>query len=267
MLMAKKKTGTAKTVSKPYLTGRPTDRRTLKQALRFAGMLIIMSILYLMAGAFAPPAAVVRVVINAAVLVLVYLLFWNFGVSTGTEDVTTGETLYMRREHQTVVTAEEEATCFHRLKGFIPPLLGTVPIFLCALVLAFIAQKVMYGVGPLPSWISNLSSRSEIYEPLAFYTEAHPLTLETVLRFLVRICLMPFVSMIGAENTGAMLTLERVSPLLVLLPALVHGIGYLRGPSVRSRMHSSIAANNRKRARREKKQRELRLKPKQEHLN
>jgi hypothetical protein len=71
----------------------------------------------------------------------------------------------------------------------------------------------------------------------------------------------------AAASNGAMLTLERVSPLLVLLPALVHGIGYLRGPSVRSRMHSSIAANNRKRARREKKQRELRLKPKQEHLN
>ena len=265
--MTKKKTGAARVVTKPYLTGKPTDKRTVKQAFRFAGMLIIMAILFLMAGAFAPSVTVLRVAINAAVLVLVYLLFWNFGATSGTEDVTTGETLYMRKEHQTVVTADEEATCFHRLKGFVAPLLGTLPIFLCALVLAFIAQKVMYGVGPLPSWISNLSSRSEIAEPLAFYMKASPLSLETVLRFLVRIALMPYVGMVGADNADMMLTLERVSPLLVLLPALVHGIGYQRGPAVRSRMHSDIAANNRKRACKEKKQRELRLKPKQEHLN
>ena len=81
---------------------------------------------------------------------------------------------------------------------------------------------------------------------------------------------MPFISMCGAENKDIILIVEKLSPVLVLLPALAYGIGYLQGPAMRKRVHTEIAANRRKRMLREKRERKARIaiKPKEpEQLN
>jgi hypothetical protein len=75
---------------------------------------------------------------------------------------------------------------------------------------------------------------------------------------IVRVAVMPFVSLVGAENRDGMLLVERLSPLLVLLPAAAYGTGYLQGRKERTKIHTGIAQSNQKRIRREKKARKAR---------
>ena len=49
------------------------------------------------------------------------------------------------------------------------------------------------------------------------------------------------------------LLLERLSPLILLLPAAVYGTGYRTGKKIRTRIHTVISENDRKRVRKEKK--------------
>ena len=134
-----------------------------------------------------------------------------------------------------------------------------MPFFLIALVFAVTTQKQVTGAGVLPSWTQVYLRRTEIGAPLTAYTEVGGLAISDMLRIFVRIAVMPFVSLAGAENTDGVLLVERLSPLLLLLPALASGIGYLQGVSVRTRVHTEIAENRKKRARREKKARKDRL--------
>ena len=67
------------------------------------------------------------------------------------------------------------------------------------------------------------------------------------LRLIVRIAVMPFVSMAGAENKEMLLLIERISPLLVLLPGMAFGFGYTQGPARRKLIHTEIANNTKKR--------------------
>ena len=93
---------------------------------------------------------------------------------------------------------------------------------------------------------------------MASYTETVPLTVADILRVVVRISLMPFVSMVGGSNKDLMLTLERLSPVLILLPAAAYGTGYLGGKAARTRIHSEIEENKKKKNRRERKTRTAR---------
>ena len=50
-----------------------------------------------------------------------------------------------------------------------------------------------------------------------------------------------------------MLAIERISPLILLLPAAAYGTGYISGKSVRTRIHTTISENEKKRIRRDNK--------------
>ena len=91
------------------------------------------------------------------------------------------------------------------------------------------------------------------------YTVREGMSAVDVIRIIVRICVMPFVSMAGAENRDAMLMVERLSPLLVLLPAIAYGTGYLQGQKERTRIHTGIAESRKNRARKEKRARKARM--------
>ena len=94
------------------------------------------------------------------------------------------------------------------------------------------------------------------------------MTLTAFCRIVIRMLLMPLVAIVGTTNFDGLLLLERISPVLVLIPAVVYGWGYSRGPQVRARVHTSIAASKRKRARKEKRmQRERRMRNEPEQLN
>ena len=69
---------------------------------------------------------------------------------------------------------------------------------------------------------------------------------------------MPFVSMCGAENRELLLFVERISPLIVMIPAAAYGTGYLQGPARRRKVLTEIEENARKRRIREKRERRAR---------
>lgn len=246
-------------VAKPYLKGALLDERSLPASLRFFGLEVAMTVAFLLLGALGlSDLMVLRIIINAGVLTLVYVLFYNGGLGRGTADVALGETLYVREQNGNMIDAAEQKRAFHIGKGWLIGLLGSLPLLLCAVVLALTAEKQMSGLGVLPSWVTGLMTRSEVSDALGYMQASSPMTLPIFVRMIVRMAIMPYISMVGLEASDTLLLVERISPLLVLLPAFLWGLGYIRGRNVRAMVHTSIAKNNRKRARREKKQREAR---------
>lgn len=258
-----------KIVTKPYLQGRMLDQHLLSGGLKFLGAQVMMAFVFLLLSTLLMVSnRVLCLILNAVILCACYLLFYNSGAGKGEADVTLGETLYMRQENGHAVTQEEKRGCYHKLKGFARGLVGTLPLLVCAVLLACTAQVQMTGLSSLPSWLTTYESRAEIGDALAYYHTASGIGLENILRIVIRVCIMPMVSMVGTSNPQGLLLLERLSPLAVLLPAVAYGIGYTQGPKLRTKVHTDIASNNRKRAKREKKQQQERAKRKApEQLN
>lgn len=250
-------------VSKPFLTGDPYDKTTLQTALFFFGSLLVIAVVYLIVCAVMTfDNLPLRVLLNAMVVFVTWAIYYSSGMSQGSIAVNNGEIMHHRRETGAEISKEELSRCYHPMKGYVCSLLGTLPLFLCAVILALIATRQTTGLGALPSWISALEAREEIGAPLAFYHESVPLGLEGVLRILIRLSLMPFVNMVGAGNPDGLLMLERFSPLLVFGPAVSYGFGYTRGVNVRARIHSDIARNTRKRAKKNAKAKARKAAPK-----
>ncbi len=258
-----------KIVTKPYLQGRMLDQYLLSGGLKFLGAQVMMAFVFLLLSTLLMVSnRVLCLILNAVILCACYLLFYNSGAGKGEADVTLGETLYMRQENGHAVTQEEKRGCYHKLKGFARGFVGTLPLLVCAVLLACTAQVQMTGLSSLPSWLTTYESRAEIGDALAYYHTASGIGLENILRIVIRVCIMPMVSMVGTSNPQGLLLLERLSPLAVLLPAVAYGIGYTQGPKLRTKVHTDIASNNRKRAKREKKQQQERAKRKApEQLN
>lgn len=256
--MEKKKQKIQK-VSKPYLKGDIYDRTTIGQALKFFAGTVVMAIVFLIFCVMMNfEQAWLNVTVNLAVVLGVYLFIYQFGMTAGADAVNQGEIMYARQEKGRPVADWERSMCFHPLKGFLSALLGCMPLILCALALALIAKRQMTTLGVLPAWLSGIESRPEIGNALAFYHENGSMTLETALRLVVRMSIMPFVNLVGATNKDSMLLLERVSPIINLLPALAYGLGYLNGVGVRTSIHTNIALGKKKAKRKQAKERRAR---------
>ena len=160
--------------------------------------------------------------------------------------------------------ASEKAICFHPAKGYLTGLLGVLPILLCAILLALTTQRQTTGYGALPGWMSTYQQRSEIGDALVAYTVREGIQFTDVLRIIVRIAVMPFIGMVGGENRDGLLMVERLSPLLVLLPVLAYGTGYLQGRTERTRIHTGISESRKSRARKEKRERKARANQRKE---
>lgn len=268
-MQQKKKTKKAvKPVKKPFLRGKPFDKGSLKSAVMFFFALLLMAVAnLLMSAVLMWDNAWMNILFNGMLLLVIYALFFQSGASKGTIAVNQGEIMYQRREAGREPNKNDLAACFHPLKGFIIALLGSLPVLVCAVLLASVAQRQMIGLGALPSWISTLQRRPEIGEAVAFYSEVSPMTLEDGLRVIVRLIIMPFVNMVGTRNADGLLVLERLSILPALLPCVSYGVGYLQGVSVRTKVHTDIATGKRKRAKKERKQRQARVAKAPEQLN
>ena len=261
--MAKNEKKPVGAVKKPFLTGNPTDERTLPGAGGFLGALVLAALLtFLVCTMLGMTGSALRVILNMAMELLLLFFFYNSAIGKGTEAVARGEILYQKQEKGSSFAASEKALCYHPLKGFLTALLGALPFFIIALLLAVMARRQTTGAGALPSWLSSYQGRSDVGDALVAYTASNPMTVEDVLRIVVRILVMPFISMVGTENKDALLMMERLSPVLVLLPAVAYGTGYLRGPGERAKIHAGIAESNRRRVKKEKKARKARMAPK-----
>ena len=246
-------------VSKPYLKGDMYDRTTLPSALKFFTGTIVLAIVFLIFCVMLSfDQDWLNIIINLTVALGVYLFVYQFGQTAGADAVNQGEIMYARQEKGRPVAEWERSMCYHPFKGFLSALIGSLPIILCAIVLACIAKRQMTNLGTLPAWISGIEGRTEIGNALAIYHEKGSMTLEAILRLIVRMTIMPYVNLVGASNKDAMLTLERVSPLLNLLPALAYGMGYMGGVNVRSAVHTNIALGKKKAKRKQAKERRAR---------
>ena len=261
--MAKSEKKPVSMIKKPFLTGKPTDERTIPGAAGFLGALLLAVLLtFLVCTMLGAGGAALRIVLNLAMEAAVLFFFYNSAISKGTEAVARGEILYQKQEKGSPFAESERAMCYHPMKGYLTALLGTLPFFIVALLLAVMAHRQTTGAGTLPSWLNSYLGRSDVGDALVSYTATEAMTLEDVLRIIVRIIIMPFVSMIGTENKDALLTVERLSPMLVLLPAVAYGTGYLRGPGERTKIHTGIAESDKRRVKKEKKARKARMAPK-----
>ena len=251
---AKKKHKPTK-VTKPYMKGAMTDNRVAGSALKlFLGTLAMM-VAYVMVGVMMSwDSKVLSIVVNSIILLSAWMIFHQTGASAGADAVNQGEIMYARQEKGRPVEEWERRQCFHPFKGFLVGLLGCLPLVICSVLLAVTAQRQMSSLGTLPAWLTPFEARPEIGGALAYYHETGSMTLEAAMRFVVRMSVMPWVNMVGAKDKDAMLILERVTPLLNLIPGLVYGLGYMSGVEIRSTVHTSIAEGKRKARRKQKKE-------------
>lgn len=269
MMQQKKKNKKAiKPVKKPFLRGNAVDKGTFRTAVMFFFGLIGMVLINVLLGSIVMwDIPWLNIVFSCALLLVVYSVFYQNGANKGTAAVNQGEIMWQRQQDGKTVAAEDKALCFHPLKGFIGALLGSLPALICGIMLAVVAQKQFTGLGALPTWINTLQRQTEMADALAIYQTSGVLSMEDTLRMIVRMLILPFVNMVGAENRDGLLILERISALILLLPAVSYGLGYLRGVDVRTRVHTEIAMGKRKHARKEKKRRQARIEKGPEQLN
>ena len=241
-------------VRKPFITGSPIDENTAKNSLLFFGsLLIVFFIGFIACSTIAGAGIVIRVLLNTAVILISLVIFFNNGVNQGADAVARGEILYQRQEKGLTFSASEKNVCYHSLKGLLNGLFGTLPFLVLALILAFCTQLQTTDSGTLPSWMQAYVRRSDIGNALVNYTQPEGMSFLDLVRALVRICILPFVNLFGYDNNASMLTLERLSPLFLLLPSVCYGVGYMKGKEIRDQIHTAISVSDKKRKRTERK--------------
>ena len=248
----KNKTAVKPPVKKPNLRGKAFSALAFRRGLRILSYVLVSAVLYFFLGQLMVIDIVwLRVLINSAIIFAFCALLYGSGARDGETDVSFGEIAWNRREQGQEVSEADLAKCFHPLKGFAAVLLGTLPLVLLCLVYALVAVRDHYTLGSLPSWMAGYLQRQDIGLALAYYQQPAAFGLQDGLRMLVRLLVFPFVNMMGAENARAVLWVERLSPLLVMLAPMAHGLGYLRGERLRAMVHGGIAAGQRKKRRQE----------------
>ena len=262
----------AEIIRKEFLRGSATDENTLKNSLIFFGSLLIVFFISFVISATTSGNDIIRTVVSIAVIVLTLIVFFNKGSVQGAEAVARGEILWQKQEKGQTFSESERKICFHPLKAFLIGLIGTIPLLVAAIVFALNTSVQTTTAGALPSWMQPYLRRDEVSGPLVSYLQTAGMGPVDILRIIVRLTVMPFISLAGPTDYYAVFLVEKLSPLLLLLPACAYGTGYLTGPNARAKIHTAISENDRRRKRREKKERRIRAgitaKPKEpEKLN
>ncbi|MBQ8654881.1 MAG: hypothetical protein IJ507_08055 [Clostridia bacterium] len=260
-----RKPANIKDIKLEYLTGKAVDHRTVRNALGYVGYILLMAFAFLLVGmALIMDNNVLRILFNGVVSLMALMLFYQNGAVKGTGDVNMGEMLFEQKKNGHAVGEKEHSACFHPLKGFVISLLGSVPVVICCVALACVATRQMTGLGALPTWVSSFEVRSEIGNALMFYHQEVGFQLEDVLRVLVRMSMMPVVNMVSSYGADALLTLERLSALVLLCPAVAYGLGYMQGVKQRKLVHLGIIEGEKKRRKKEKRQRKAQQRQRRE---
>lgn len=254
----KKKKG-MKPIYLPYLRGNVYSRTAVKRSVKIAGfMLMFMFVYLLLGGAMTFDNVFLRVTANVLLLAMGGIVLYGEGANQGETDVGFAEIVQKRLDEGKNVPKSEHDLCYHPLKGALSAAIAALPFFAVCAVFAVIAQKQHYELGVLPSWVSSYDSQSEVAQALAFYQEVTPLSLETILRVIVRLINFPYVTMLDVNSYDSMYLLDKLSPLLCLTLPACYAIGYLRGPYLRALVHGNIRQSNRKHNKQEKRARQAR---------
>lgn len=260
----KKKNNKPQKVSKPFLRGKMIDRTLPGGALKFFGFLLLMAFVFFMSMLISTiDIRILSIAVNVAILCTAWLIIWQSGMNSGADAVNQGEIMLARREKGRPVADWEESLCYHPLKGLIIALVGSIPLIVCSVAYAFMAERQMHIIGVLPSWVSGFESRPEIGGALQYYHPDTAFSIDVVLRIIARVTTMPIVSMVGADNWDAVLVVDRLSPVLNLIPAIVYGVGYAMGTEQRAAVHTNVALGKQNLRRKQIKERRARQRQQQ----
>ena len=249
-----KKKAPVKPVRKPYLQGAPWSKGSLRRVLKVFGTIAAFVLIALFFGGTAGMGSTfLRWLINGVLLLGFWYVLFAEGVADGDSDVALGEINYQRVQEGKTVSETDRKRGFHPLKGFLNAFLGALPFMILMLIYAVNAEKQVYTLQSLPSWVTSYQGVEEIGGGLGYYNVHAEAGLTDYLRVFTRLVCMPYVNLVSTKNADALLLLDRLSPLTMLPPILALGLGYLRGPHSRAMVHGNIQANNRRRARRERK--------------
>ena len=249
-----KKKNRIKPVKKPFLKGAPWSKGCFRRALKIFGTAAAFVLMALFFGGMAGTDSVfLRWFLNGLLLLIFWYILFAEGLGDGDGDVALGDINLQRRQEGHAVAEGEVRRGFHPLKGFLTAFAALLPLMLLMLIYALNAEKQVYVLQSLPSWVSSYRGEEEIGGALEYYNVTVQAGLVDYLRVFTRLVCMPYVNIATARNADVLLLIDRLSPLTMLPPVIAYGVGYLRGPHSRAVTHGSIQANNRRRARREKK--------------
>lgn len=254
----KKKNKKPPVVYKPYKKGPWHSGYAAKKGLRLLAYYLIFLFLYLVAGTMLQFENVaLRIAANAMLVLVCCLLTYMNGAKAGEEETALGEIAWTREQDGKQISEKDAVRCFHPLKGFFICLVAVLPLVLLALFHALSAEKQVYVLQALPGWVGSFSGQGEISQPLSYYGREVAVGIKDYVRIAVRLLVYPFANM-AADDADALLLVDRLSPLLVCVPALGYAVGYLTGPFSRARVHGDIATSVKKAKRKEKKARQMR---------
>lgn len=243
----------AEIVYRPYLKGHAVSLLAARRGLRILAYQIAFAFIFLMIGPLLSfDALILRLITNLGMVAGLMALLYAEGTRAGVEDVTFAQIALQRQQDGKTIEGRELDRCYHPAKGFVTALLGALPLLLISMVFALTVQPRQYVLGGLPDWVSAYERRADIELALSYYHKQRALALPEMLGIAVRLFILPFINMVGQDATGAQYLLDRLSPLLILLPPCAYGVGYLRGPALRAQVHGAIEKDTRRRQRRRK---------------
>jgi len=241
-------------VYKPYLRGSCLSRDAFKKGGKVLVHYLIFVFIYIvMSTVMNFDSRALTWIVNAAAVLLCAFILFSDGAREGENQVALGEIAYGKKEAGKEVKAEEQARCYHPLKCVVSVLVGLLPLLILTCIHAFTAQKQVYQLQTLPEWVSSFGADSDVMRPLRYYTEWAGLGFLDILRIAVTLLIFPFKQIARSYGADAVLLADRLSPLLLFVPALGYMIGYWTGPRTRALVHTNISKSNKRVLRRRQK--------------
>lgn len=242
-------------IYEPYYKGRAwTGAPMIKQALKVFCYFLFFCIMYAIVGsALSFDSFALRLIANGLVLFVCGSVIFNKGLVMGEEDVGLGEIVYSRLEEGKPVEEKDKKLSYHALRGWLIFLLAIVPVLAVTIPAAIGAEREMYVRQTQPAWVNAFEDQEEIALPLDHMNQKEERTAKDIFSLLSRILILPYVGIFTAKNKDALFMLEKLAPVLAVLPGLTFPIGYMMGPHARARVHGDIAQNKKRQKRLQKK--------------
>ena len=194
-------------------------------------MIVIVVLGFLFTGIQAIDAYWIRAAIAGVIGAGFLYLIYAEGLNQGVADVSSSRHYVQAVKSGRVVTGKEDASCYHPLKALCASLVVFgVPLAL-SFVLAFNAKEYTYTLQSLPSWLSGTYAvRDDVMAPLAAYGQVDGMGVLDWIRMLVRLFELVLVNLFP-DPQKMTASVDRLSPLMILLLPAAYMLGYLFAPS------------------------------------
>ena len=172
----------------------------------------------------------IRYVITGVIVASLLALYFAEGLREGVADAASSRFYEKVEAKGQALTREEDASCYNLLKPVCAAcLIFALPLAL-AVIVALCAKDYTYTLQDLPAWVTqSYANRSDVMGPLGAYTQTAGLGAVDVMRMIVRLIEMVFISIFPDPlKMGAMI--DRLPPLMILTFPIAYVLGYAFGP-------------------------------------